>query len=170
MAWASTYSNRGKLLEQIIEVANRQYRNKGIAEIQKIATPVKVLRTDKNGKIYGFWEKKSTVDFIGVCNGIPIAFDAKETTGKSLKFDNIHKHQIEFMTNWQQRGGQAFLVVYFSELNRYFRLSILELLQYMKNPLKSNKKSIPIKYFEEYAIELKTGQVFVLDYLKGLRK
>jgi recombination protein U len=170
MAWASIYSNRGKLLEQIIEVTNRQYKNQGIAEVQKIATPVKVLHTDRNGKIHGFWEKKSTVDFIGVCSGIPIAFDAKETTGKSLRFDNIHKHQIEFMTRWQRNGGQAFLVVYFSELNRYFRLSILELLQYLENPFKTNKKSIPIRYFEEYAAEIKEGECFVLDYLKGLRK
>lgn len=172
MSWTSTYANRGMVLEQVIEISNRQYQARGIAEIQKIPTPVKVLKTDRTGKVYGYWEKKSTVDFIGIYQEgketIPIAFDAKETKGKSLGFKNIHEHQLEFMVRWNQKGGQAFLVVLFSELNRYFRIGIEQLVMYMRNPLKSNQKSIPIKYFEENAAEIKEGKNMILDYLKGV--
>ena len=45
-----------------------------------------------------YFEKQSTVDYIGVAQGIPIAFDAKETAGKSLPLQNIHAHQMAFMS------------------------------------------------------------------------
>lgn len=167
MSW-NTYANRGMELEQIIEISNQQYKSQGQAIIQKVPTPVKVLKTERNGRITGFWEKKSTVDFVGVFGVKAVAFDAKQTKGKSLPLQNIEQHQIDFMLQWRKQGHQAFIVVNFSDLDRYFRLDVFDLVAYMKKPYESNKKSIPVKYFEEKAAELGRGNKILLDYLKGI--
>lgn len=164
MSW-NTYANRGMALEQIIELSNKQYESKGQAIIQKVPTPVKVLKTQRNGRIIGFWENKSTVDFIGVCKNTAVAFDAKQTKGKSLPFKNIARHQLEFMLKWYKQGHEAFILVYFTDLDRCFRLDILNIIEFKKT---NTRKSIPLKYFEERGIEVKKGNRILLDYLKGI--
>ncbi|KNF08926.1 putative recombinase [Gottschalkia purinilytica] len=76
------YGNRGMLLENIIEIINNQYRSKGIADINKLPTPIKILRIDRVDGVYGHLERKNTVDFSGLAKinnrTISIAFDAKE--------------------------------------------------------------------------------------------
>ncbi len=53
-------------------------------------------------------KKKSTVDYIGLFKGVPIAFDAKETKIET-RFDlsNIKEHQYHFLENWEKNGGIA---------------------------------------------------------------
>jgi len=147
----STYANRGMILEEIIELSNKHYLKTGQALIQKVPTPVKVLKC-KGSKIEGFWEKKSTVDFVGVANGKSICFDAKETKGKSLPLQNIHEHQLKFMRDWRGQGGEAFLIVYFKDIDKIFKTNIDDIMGFV---IMENRKSIPLSYFEEYAKELK---------------
>ena len=40
-----------------------------------------------------YFDKKSTVDYIGVVQGIPVCFDAKECRTDSFPLQNIHGHQ-----------------------------------------------------------------------------
>ena len=162
-----SYANRGMLLEQIIEISNNQYRAKNIALIQKIPTPVKVLK-NRGNKIEGFWEKKSTVDFVGIYGKKPVCFDCKQTKGKSLPFANIEQHQLEFMTDWDRVGGIAFIIVYWAKLDVYYRLSIESINYYIKNPYTTNKKSIPLSYFKNEGAKLEKGNGVLLDYLKGI--
>lgn len=113
----------------------------------------------------GFWDKKSTVDFVGFCGVKGIAFDAKQTKGKNLPLKNIEKHQIEYMIKVKKQGHAAFILVYFSDLDRYFRLDITELMTFVE---KSNRKSIPLNYFINYGVEVRKGNRILLDYLKGV--
>lgn len=163
----STYANRGKGLETLIEVTNTIYSNKKIAVVQKVPTPVKVTKTEAGGKVRGFWEEKSTVDFIGTFRGIPIAFDAKETKGKSFKLENAHGHQIDFMRRWTESGGISFLLICFTDYSTVYRLPYDLLAAYMKNPLKTNLKSIPMSFLEEHCYKFGTKTI-PLDYLKDL--
>ena len=64
MGWGSTYANRGMQLEEYIRVSNQIYENKGVAKIQKIATPVKILKVNRN-RVEGCLDTKSTVDYTG---------------------------------------------------------------------------------------------------------
>ena len=57
--------NRGMLLEQEVELTNKQYAIKGIAQVQKVATPIKVIKKMPGGKLMACWDRKRTVDFIG---------------------------------------------------------------------------------------------------------
>ena len=158
-----TYANRGQTLEKMIELSNNQYASRGIATVQKIPTPVKVL-SNKGGRVSGFYEKKSTVDYIGVWKGRGVAFDAKETK-VTTRFDlkNIHDHQYRYMKNWQENGGISFLIVMFSTLDEIYYLSFGELEYWVEE---DDRKSIPYESFEH---RIQGGNV-VVDYLKVIEE
>lgn len=50
-----------------------------------------------------YFEQKSTVDYIGAVQGIPVCFDAKECNTDTFPLANIHEHQVEFMRCFENR-------------------------------------------------------------------
>lgn len=106
---AASHANRGRDLEEWIEYANAQYRARGVAVIQKVATPTKVL-PGRRGELKVV-RSKSTVDFVGVYQGRGIAFDAKSTHLTRFPLVLVHDHQYEFLREWADAGGVAFLLV-----------------------------------------------------------
>lgn len=161
------YANRGMGLEMLIEHANDQYAAKGIALIQKVATPWKVIRKGKQ-IVNAFPEKKSTVDFIGVYNGKPIAFDAKQTELKTrFPYANVEKHQIDFMRRWEETGGIAFMLIEFKAHKKTFLVPFA----YFDAADKAGARgSIPYESFFEWrnVYEVTQGNGIVLDYLSAL--
>ena len=102
---------RGSTLEDLINRTNEKYLENGLALIQKIPTPITPVKIDKeNGNIsLAYFEKDSTVDYIGVIQGVPVCFDAKECTADTFPMHNIHEHQFAFMTEFEKQGGISFL-------------------------------------------------------------
>nr|WP_275667882.1 Holliday junction resolvase RecU [Paenibacillus oryzisoli] len=156
------HANRGMGLETLIEYANQQYAAKGIAQIQKVATPWKVVR---NGKriVSAFPEKKSTVDFLGVYKGMAIAFDAKQTENKTrFPLANIEQHQIDFMIDWEKNGGIAFVIIDFKSHGQIFLMNLQEFV--IASSLYGS--SIPYKHFTQCIREVHHENGIVFDYLK----
>ena len=93
MSW-TTRGLRGSTLEEMINLTNDMYRAKKLALIQKVPTPINPLKLNNADRTItlAYFEQKSTVDYIGVIQGVPVCFDAKETGRKSLPIQNIHKH------------------------------------------------------------------------------
>lgn len=125
----TSYANRGSNLEELIIYANLQYQNKGLARIDKFPTPIDPERVSKDGKVYGHYAKKSTVDYIGtIKSGTSVCFDCKETADKNkFPLSNVHQHQIEYMKSVYGLGGYAFLIVCFSRTNKYYRLDFRDI-------------------------------------------
>ena len=71
---------RGSTLEDMINRTNERYLESGLALIQKIPTPITPINIDKNTRhiTLAYFDQKSTVDYIGAVQGIPVCFDAKE--------------------------------------------------------------------------------------------
>ena len=71
MAWTSR-GLRGSTLEEMINRTNEQYRDKHLALIQKVPTPITPIKIDKESRhiTLAYFEKKSTVDYIGAVQGI----------------------------------------------------------------------------------------------------
>jgi len=165
--------HRGDTFEELINLSNMAYERKEIALIQKIATPVKVLKRQGHKITNGYFEQKSTLDFIGVYESIPIAFDAKETKENRFPLKNIHQHQIEFMENWNLRGGRAFILVSFREFYKVYRLEYEDLIFHWKswkqNKGKRGYASIPYSYFKEHCQEIVSRNGILLDYLEGIK-
>ena len=71
---------RGSFLEELVNMTNEKYQMQNLALVQKIPTPIKPINIDQETRhiTLAYFEQKSTVDYIGVVQGIPICFDAKE--------------------------------------------------------------------------------------------
>jgi recombination protein U len=139
-----TRGKRGDALEDLILFSNDYYLSQGIARVDKAATPVTVVELDGKGLITkAYFEKKATIDFYGIVQGIFITFDAKETNQKSLPLKNIHEHQIDYMRDVTKQGGLAFLIVHFKHDHAYYLLSFEQLEEYYQKSLLGGRKSIP---------------------------
>ena len=64
MATWNSRGLRGSTLEELINRTNEQYREKGLALIQKIPTPITPVKMDKDSRhiTLAYFEQKSTVD------------------------------------------------------------------------------------------------------------
>jgi recombination protein U len=146
-------------LETLIEYANAQYAAKGIAQIQKVSTPWKVIR---NGTkiVSAFPEKKSTVDYIGDYNGHSICFEAKSTENKtSFPLSNFEAHQIMFMHKW--KGIKFAIIEFTTHKETYFIPFDYLFARY------TDSKSIPYKWIAEHP-KIGSGNGIFLDYLKHI--
>ncbi|WP_026866616.1 Holliday junction resolvase RecU [Jeotgalicoccus marinus] len=155
-----TYANRGKFLEDVIDRTNIVYKNKNIALVDKVATPINY--NTRTGK--AFYKQKSTVDYIGCINNGPfIAFDAKQTAKKSFPFNNVSEHQKNYLQKVHELGHLAFLIIYFTDYKECYRLTIDKYLEYERTV---DRKSIPYEWMTKHATLIKTGAGTPLDYLK----
>lgn len=107
------HANRGRALELAVEQANAQYHSYGIARVQKVAVPTKLVKSGRWDDPAKLVREKSTVDYIGVWQGRAVAFDAKENR-KEARFPlaSVQGHQIGFLDSWDRAGGIAFLLIW----------------------------------------------------------
>ena len=172
MGYWTTRGLRGSTFESMINMSNEVYESKNLAIIQKIPTPITPITIDKgkNAITLGYFDKKSTVDYIGVVQGVPVAFDAKETNRKNLPLQNIHTHQMEFMEKFERQQGAAFFLVSFTVYDEIYLLPFTPLKKYWDEALGGGRKSIPYKDFEGIAVKVGSGKGVVVHYLEALRK
>lgn len=156
---------RGDVLEELLLMTNDYYKQKKLGRVDKVSVPIKVIEIDTKGMITkAFFEKKSTVDFQGIIQGVGVAFDAKETNLKSLPLKNVHEHQIEFMKDINEQGGLAFLIVHFKFCDEYFLLPYEWLNHYVSE---EKRQSIPYKEMPK-AFQIERPQGGILNYLQTL--
>ncbi|MDE6950231.1 MAG: Holliday junction resolvase RecU, partial [Lachnospiraceae bacterium] len=81
---------RGSALEDMINRTNEKYAEAGLALIQKIPTPITPIKMDKESRhiTLAYFDQKSTVDYIGAVQGIPVCFDAKECAADTFSLQN----------------------------------------------------------------------------------
>lgn len=167
---AVSYANRGMAFEHLINITNQQYFQKRRATIQKVATPWKVIRRGKK-IVNAFPEGKSTVDYIGVYNGRPIAFDAKSTRETTrFPLSNIEDHQFKFLKRWQDNGGISFILVEFAKKNEVYILSLSELEKWLRKANEGGRKSVPYEWFIMNCELVKSKNGILLDYLGVIEK
>lgn len=113
---------RGSTLEEFINRTNEKYAEHGLALIQKVPTPITPINIDKATRhiTLAYFDQKSTVDYIGAVQGIPVCFDAKECAVKTFPLQNIHPHQIKFMEEFEQQGGISFIIVHYTALDEMY--------------------------------------------------
>ena len=161
---------RGYALEEAVNLTNEVYLRGGLALVQKIPTPIVPTRIDSNtGRIAeAFFDAKSTVDYIGAVQGIPICFDAKECARDTFPLKNIHDHQIAFMEAMERQGGIAFLVLYFTEREEAFYLRLAKLQEFLARASAGGRKSFLVSEMEEGFL-LKSHDGLLIPYLDGLK-
>ena len=170
MATWKTRGLRGSAFESLINSTNEYYRSKGLALVQKIPTPITPLKFDSSRKLIteAYFEKDSTVDYIGVVQEIPVCFDAKECRTDTFSLQNIHDHQFKFMSEFEEQGGVAFILILFTERNDMYYMRFKELREYIER-VDRDGHSKNFKYNElndDYFI--KSNGPAIVPYLEGL--
>ncbi len=128
--WNGRHGLRGSALEDMINHANDIYRQRGLALIQKVPTPITPINIEKETRhiTLAYFDQKSTVDYIGVVQGIPVCFDAKECAVTTFPLQNVHEHQVRFMKEFEEQGGMSFIILHWTALDEvhYIPFRILE--------------------------------------------
>ena len=171
MATWNSRGLRGSTLEELINRTNEKYLENGLALIQKIPTPITPIKIDKEKRhiTLAYFEQKSTVDYIGVVQGIPICFDAKECATETFALQNIHEHQVQFMQDFEKQGGIAFFLIYYTGKNVFYYLPFEMLKFFWDRAKNSGRKSF--RYDElnpDYLLPQKRGAL--VPYLDILKK
>jgi recombination protein U len=134
---------RGSTFEDMLNRTNEKYLENRLALIQKIPTPITPINIDKETRhiTLAYFEQKSTVDYIGVVQGVPVCFDAKECHTDTFPLQNIHEHQVRFMEAFERQEGVAFILIFFSARNEYYYLRFQDLLVFWNRGLEGGRKS-----------------------------
>ncbi len=171
MATWNSRGLRGSTLEELINRTNEVYLENGLALIQKIPTPITPVNIDKDSRhiTLAYFGQKSTVDYIGAVQGIPVCFDAKECAADTFALQNIHEHQVEFMKQFERQGGIAFFIIYYTHKDLLYYLPY-EMLRFFWDRAKDGgRKSFRFEELNpEYVMPKRSG-VFV-PYLEMLQK
>jgi len=169
MGYWNTRGLRGSALEEMINLTNALYVQRGLAVVQKIPTPITPVEVSNENHTISkaYFDQQSTVDYIGVTQGIAICFDAKETGRASLPLRNIHSHQINFMENFEKQGGVCFLLVSFIQNGDVFFLPFSELKRFWEAAGRGGRLSIPYDGFNKACL-VKNQKGFPLHYLEAL--
>ena len=151
---------RGSTLEEFLNRTNERYLEQGLALIQKIPTPITPVRIDKEHRhiTLAYFDQRSTVDYIGAVQGIPICFDAKECNADTFPLQNIHEHQLTFMEQFEKQDGVAFLIIYFSARNELYYMQFKEMFKFWNRAKEGRRKSIRYEELNpKYFMQLKNG-------------
>lgn len=161
---------RGSTLEEFLNRTNEKYLEQGLALIQKIPTPITPVKIDKEHRhiTLAYFDQRSTVDYIGAVQGIPVCFDAKECNTDTFPLQNLHEHQVEFMRSFEKQEGISFLIIYFSARNVLYYMRFSEIDRFWERAKSGGRKSIRFEELNSsYFMELKNGcYVPYLDILQ----
>ena len=134
---------RGSTLEDMVNRTNERYQELGLGLIQKIPTPITPINIEKETRhiTLAYFDQKSTVDYIGAVQGIPVCFDAKECAFETFALENIHQHQVDFMDSFEKQDGVAFFLIYYTSLNEFYYLPYRQLREFWDRAQAGGRKS-----------------------------
>lgn len=167
----NTRGLRGSTLEDLINHTNESYREKKLGLIQKIPTPITPITIDKEHRhiTLAYFDQKSTVDYIGAIQGIPVCFDAKECAANTFPLQNVHEHQVAFMKEFEEQGGIAFIILYFTARDEMYYLPFSHLYRFWKRMQEGGKKSFTYEEVDKSWRILSVRDMFV-HYLEPLNR
>ena len=145
---------RGSTLEDMINHSNEVYREKKLALIQKIPTPITPITIEKESRhiTLAYFDQKS-----------------KECRVKTFPLQNIHEHQVRFMEEFEGQGGIAFIILYWTALDEIYYLPFDELLGFWNRMKKGGRKSFT---YEEMDRSWKIGKSrdVLVHYLEMIQR
>ena len=131
------FGNKGKVFEENVELMNDIYEKRGLGKVQFIPTPQKYAKNKEGEKIH-FFDKKSTIDFLGCLDYRTIAFDAKQCSEDRWNIKkNFKPHQEKALVGFRKGGATSFILVYMKKYNEVYVLSLIDIQKFVALGLKS---------------------------------
>ena len=170
MATWNSRGLRGSTLEELINRTNEKYREQGLALIQKVPTPITPIRIDKEHRhiTLAYFDQKSTVDYIGAVQGIPVCFDAKECDSDTFPLQNIHEHQVKFMEQFEQQGGMAFLIIFYTHRNEIYYMPYDHMRRFWDRAAEGGRKSFRFEEVDQ-SFRIRQNHGVLVPYLEALQ-
>ena len=167
----NTRGLRGSALEDIINRSNDSYREKKLALIQKVPTPITPISIDKESRhiTLAYFDQKSTVDYIGAVQGIPVCFDATECAVETFPLHNIHPHQIAFMREFEEQGGISFIILSYTVKNEIYYLPFDEILRFWTRMEEGGRKSFTYEEVDK-SWQIRSCRDIFVHYLEMIQK
>ncbi len=162
---------RGSTLEELVNRTNERYQELGLALIQKIPTPITPINIEKETRhiTLAYFDQKSTVDYIGAVQGIPVCFDAKECAQDTFALENIHEHQVFFMDSFEKQEGVAFFLIYYSSRDEFYYLPFRDLKVFWDRAKNGGRKSFKHDELDEkYIIASAKDAGILVPYLDAM--
>ena len=171
MATWNSRGLRGSTLEDLLNRTNDKYKKNNLALIQKIPTPITPISIDQKTRhiTLAYFDQKSTVDYIGVVQGVPVCFDAKECNTDTFPLQNIHPHQVEFMREFEKQNGIAFILISYTHKEKFYYLRFEELYKFWRRMEEGGRKSFRFDELDNDFIHPNIPGVLV-PYLEGIKK
>lgn len=145
-------------LEHKITKKCEEYIKNNQCYLWKIPTDWVCIR--KGAKIVTAYPRQaSIIDFLGCYKGYALGIEAKEVNSKSFPFSNVKPNQWEFFKKWYDIGALGYYIINFKLVNKYY---LVEAMQFQELKDTIDRKSAPLKWFEDNAIEI--GDDF--DFIK----
>ena len=173
MATWSSRGLRGSILEEMINRTNEKYKEQKLALIQKVPTPITPIKIDNETRhiTLAYFDQKSTVDYIGVIQGIPVCFDAKESAEMTFSLQNVHPHQVDFMQRFEEQDGIAFFLIYFSKEDFYYYLPLRHFLPFWERAQNGGRKSFRFEELDKtYILPKHSNAAVLVPYLEMINK
>ena len=170
MGGFNAHGLRGSLLEDMLNRTNESYRRKGLALIQKVPTPITPVSMNDNKQItLAYFEQKSTVDYIGAVQGIPVCFDAKESATDTVPLQNIHEHQIDFMNDFERQGGIAFILLMYTNRDERYYVPLSDINRFWNRMKEGGRKSFTYDEVDHSFSVARKGE-YLVHYLEALQR
>lgn len=162
---------RGSVLEEALNITNEKYRQEKLALVQKIPTPITPMEIDRERHqiTLAYFEQKSTVDYIGNVQGVPICFDAKECATDTFPLQNIHEHQINYMREFEEQSGIAFLIIYFTQAEEYYYVPFRDVYAFWNRAQAGGRKSFRREELDAGYLISFSNQIYI-HYLEALSR
>ena len=141
----STRGLRGSGLEDLINYTIESLREKKLAVIQKVPTPITPIEIDKQTRhiTLAYFDQKSTVDYVGAVQGIPVCFDAKD---------------------FEEQDGIAFLLIFFSSRHEFYYMTFHEMMKFWNRWEDGGRRSFRITELDpRFFLEEKQHLLPILD-------
>jgi len=154
----------------MINYTIEDYRNKGLALIQKIPTPITPITIEPETRhiTLAYFDQQSTVDYIGAVQGIPVCFDAKECKTDTFPLANVHEHQLRFMGEMEKQDGIAFLLIRYTTRDEYYYLPYRDLLRFWKRMEAGGRKSFTFDEIDR-TYRIRVEQHLFIHFLEALQ-
>lgn len=162
---------RGSQLEELINRTNEVYLDKKLAVVQKIPTPITPINMNKDHTqiTLAYFDKKSTVDYIGLVQGVPICFDAKECAADSWALKNLHPHQVRFMEAYESQGGISFIILSFTARQEMYYIPFRDIQYFLERMQNGGRKSFNYTEVNRNYI-IRSHKDMLVHYLEPLQR
>ena len=135
--------------------------------MHKIPTPITPIEIDKESKhiTLAYFDQVSTVDYVGVAQGVPICFDCKECVADTFPLQNVHAHQVKYMKDFEAQGGIAFLLIYYTSRDIIYYMNYPELAYFYERQENGGRKSIRFEELNGANFHRKSDNLYI-NYLE----